>query len=281
MDLRLHQTSKFHVLGLAKEKHPQNVGVVTRQEKTTTTTTTTTTTSSNTITSSPSNQPQLSVFLDVDEPYTRQVIQQAFDRHKPYFRLELGPGEGLEPVPLPDTCDFQWAEYERVDWTAVRSGQYCASSYCIRKGLSRKAQLAFYTHRHVCKHPESILKTTMPQTYILDTWAVFDENTGASSGGLADIVMDSAMDKSTNQRLLLDQCLVQARVAMKEAEERYDASPDTVAEPVWILKPSTANKGSGIQIVHLYEQLVDICWSEPDMREWYVTRIAYGMDFVG
>jgi hypothetical protein len=217
---------------------------------------------------------QLSVFLDIDEPYTRQMIQQAFDRHKQYFRLELGPGVGLEPIPLPDTCDFQWAEYERVDWTAVRMGQYGASSYCIRKGLSRKAQLAFYTHRHVCKHPESILKNTMPQTYILDTWAVFDENTGASSDGLAAIVIDSAMDKSTNQRLLFDQCLAQAQAAMKDAEQRYDASPDTVNEPVWILKPSTTNKGSGIQIVHLYEQLVDICWSEPDIREWYVTRIA-------
>jgi tubulin--tyrosine ligase len=265
MELRLHQTSKFHVLGLAKERHPQNVmvvDVVAGQEKTTTTTTTTPPPST--------QQQQLSVFLDIDEPYTRQVIQQAFDRHKRYFRLELGPGQGMEPIPLPTTCDFQWGEYERVDWTEVRMGHYGASSYCIRKGLSRKAQLAFYTHRHVCKHPESILKHTMPQTYILDTWAVFDENTGASSEGLADIVMDSAMEKSTNQRCLLDKSLAQAQVAMNDAEQRYDASPDTVAEPVWILKPSTTNKGSGIQIVHLYEQLVDICWSEPDIREWYV-----------
>jgi hypothetical protein len=178
----------------------------------------------------------------------------------------------MDEVRLPSGCDFQWAEYERIDWAAVLAGKHGASSYCVRKGLSRKAQLAHYTRLFICKNPKSILKDTLPQTVVLDTWPVWEDDCGGVGAGLADIVVESASTGSNvNRRERLDKCLTEARIMMLQAEAKYDeqvANSPEASPPVWILKPSTINKGAGIQIVHCYEQVVDICWSESEIREW-------------
>lgn len=218
---------------------------------------------------------RLGVFLDIDEHYTRTVIQKAF-RHpqrEQYFHIVLGPGVGMDAVVIPEQCKFQWAEYERIDWDAVQAGKHKASSYMIRKGLSRKAQLAYYTRLYVCKHPNSILKDAIPKTIILDTWSVWDDDTSttiAGSGGLADVIVSigGTSDKDNiSHRKRLDSCLADARIAMEEADKDYEAGLSLNA-PVWILKGSTVNKGAGIHIVHHYEQIVDHCWTESDIREW-------------
>jgi tubulin---tyrosine ligase len=237
------------------------------------------------------------VFLDVDEPYTRLLIQKAFQHpsRAPYFRITLGPGKGWESVPLPPHCNFQWSEYERVDWyNGVLLGYHGASSYCIRKGLSRKAQLAHFTRLHVCKYPDSILRGAIPQTVILDCWSVWDEvdnstmnNNGTPSmthqNGFADVVVNigstskSGDCSANNRRERLDKCLSEAKKVMDAAEFEYQlggSNDDESAAPVWILKGSTTNKGVGIYIVHLYEQVLDHCWAEPTIREWYVSKIG-------
>jgi hypothetical protein len=230
---------------------------------------------------------QLSVFIDINEPYLQKLLTKAFQHptRAPHFPITFGPGEGIDPIPLLPTegcCStdfFQWAEYERIDWEAVLSGKHGASSYCIRKGLSRKAQLAYYTHRHICKHPDSILKHALPKTLILDTWAVWDDDaqTQTQSGeGIADIIAfqgaktsNNNSADSVNRRTKLDQCLKQAKEVMMQAEKEFcEESPDSDDVPMWILKPSSINKGAGIEIIHIYEELVDLCWSEPDIREW-------------
>jgi len=224
------------------------------------------------------------IFLDINEPYTRRLIQAAFATAQQQcpFTITLGPGVGMSEVVMPLHCDFQWAEYERIDWDAVLARQHGASSYFIRKGLSRKAQLAHYSHRHVCKYPESILKTSMPQTVILDTWAVWEENIGgrggSAAGGLADIVVSQSRSNGINRKERMEKCLLEARKAIESAEQQYLDSVESAAAPapVWILKGSTVNKGVGIYIIHLYEQLVDICLNESDIREWvlqqYISR---------
>jgi hypothetical protein len=235
----------------------------------------------------------MGIFLDIDEPYTRDLIQKAF-RHPsraPYFHITLGPGTGFEPVPLPSPCQFQWSEYERIDWhNGVLPGHHGASSYCIRKGLSRKAQLAHYSHRHICKYPHSILRDAIPQTVVLDCWSVWDDdNIGGDArtpkmnhqSGLADVVASiggmahSGDGSAVNRRLRLNKCLSEAKHIMNSAEDVYQKrllanNERDEPAPVWILKGSTTNKGAGIYIVHLYEQVVDHCWSEPNIREWYV-----------
>jgi hypothetical protein len=228
----------------------------------------------------------IGIFLDIDEIYTRDLILKAL-RHPsraPYFHVTLGSGFGFEPVPLPSHCQFQWSEYERIDWHGgVLPGRHGASSFCIRKGLSRKAQLAYHTRRYTCKNPNSALRSAMPQSIILDCWAVWDDDCIGNAdtpsmtynGGLADVVtsigslVGGGNSKAMNRRVRLDKCLAEAKDAMYAAELKYQEDIDEKgAAPIWILKGSTTNKGEGIYIVHLYEQVVDHCWAESGIREW-------------
>jgi hypothetical protein len=67
--------------------------------------------------------PPIGIFLYVDDTYTRSIIHEAFLRYDAsYFQIQFGPGIGMEPIPLPDHCHFQWSEYERIDWDAVLAG---------------------------------------------------------------------------------------------------------------------------------------------------------------
>lgn len=237
--LILKRTSKFSILGLQEEYNYDQLSL---------------------------SRP-IHIFLDIDDEYTRVRIQEAFDHpsRRSLFRITLGPGEGMDAVALPTDCDFQWAEYERIDWSAVLDGKHAASSYCIRKGLSRKAQLALYTQRYSRKNLNSILTRAIPQTTIIDTWPVWEDGARtANLEGLGDILTTFNSEKSPNLKERLLQCLAEARKFMDPAKDDYED------EQVWILKGSTTNKGAGISIIHIFEQLVDICWSESDVREWYV-----------
>jgi tubulin--tyrosine ligase len=232
------------------------------------------------------NNKKKRIFLDIDEPYTRTIIHQALISRG--FAVTLGPGHGMDAVRMPADCHFQWSEYERIDWMMMNDDEHddsnsnsssngrrtiAASSYRIRKGLSRKAQLALYTNRHVSKHPNSILKQAIPETVILDTWAAFEtEGTSSTSAcrGLADAVVASAATAGTINNINLRQRLEHCLQAGKELLQRH--ADDENDDAVWILKGSTVNKGVGIYIVHVPEQLVDICWSESNIREWVLQR---------
>jgi tubulin---tyrosine ligase len=234
------------------------------------------------------NNTQTTIFLDIDEPYTRQVIENELKRRR-RFNIINGPGNGMDPVTVPNNCSFQWSEYERIDWDAVNHNNHKASSYMIRKGLSRKAQLAFYTHLYICKNPQSVLKDAIPKTITFDTWTVFDDSsqtTAGCAGGLADIISGCSgsllSSSDVNQRRRLDKCLVDIKDVIEQGEKMYELSsstylPDTKTSshdnyPVWILKGSTVNKGIGIYIIHTYEQVVDHCWTDSDIREWVLQR---------
>lgn len=256
--LVLHTTARFQVLGLSDENITPAVSASTSQ-------------------SSPPSK-KIAIFLDINEDYTRTRIKRALSHpsRAAYFHITLGPGRGEEQVHMPNDCDFQWAEYERIDWAAVLAGRHGASSYCVRKGISRKAQLAHFTRLYLCKNPDSILKDTLPQTVVLDTWTVWDDDNGCGGNGtgLADVLIGSSSNgNGLNRRERLDKCLEEARTMIRQAEATYDTEVATnvnASPPIWILKPSTINKGEGIQIVHCYEQVLDMCWSESNVREWYV-----------
>lgn len=262
--LRLHKTLRFHILGNKGDnekcqKEDSNDQPCTK------------------ITREPPSTKELSFFLDINEPYTRKVIQAALRKRAPNCSVTLGPGEGDDALPLPSGCDFQWSEYERIDWSAVLAGKHGASSYCVRKGLSRKAQLAHYTKLHIAKDPGSLLKDALPMTVIIDTWPVWEEDYGGGAqAGFADVIVGSASsDRGTGRRDRLEKCLEEAKRVMHAEEELFEkeleSNPNT-DPPTWILKPSTVNKGQGIQIVHLHEQLIDICWTECNIREWVLQR---------
>jgi hypothetical protein len=267
--LRLCSTASFSVIEVAggNERADESVNAIGSEQLTT------------------SSCHRMGIFLDIDEPYTRRLMERAFQHasRARHFQVFLGPGVGMEPIPLPPYCDFQWSEYERIDWHGgvLVGRKHGASSYCIRKGISRKAQLAHYTHRHVCKNPTSILKQAIPQTLVLDCWSAWETDGGrmTNHGGLADVVASLGgvgNGSSMNRRERLDHCLAEAKAAMQSAWCELEGRAENHASaeaPIWILKGSTTNKGAGIYIVHVYEQVVDHCWNEPEIREWYALRV--------
>lgn len=216
----------------------------------------------------------IGIFLDVDDVYARSIIQEAFVRRDQYFKVLVGSGIGLEPVPLPEQCHFQWSEYERIDWDAVVAGKHKASSFMIRKGISRKAQLAYYTRLYTSKNPNSILCSAIPQTYIIDTWSVWENenNTVNSSDGFAGIIASVGgsgtiqNQSTTNLKQRLDSCLSEIKLVMDQTEK--DCELKCLNPPIWILKGSTTNKGKAVYIVHIYEEVIDHCWNDSDVREW-------------
>ncbi len=215
--------------------------------------------------------------------------------------------EDEESIPnnynIPEDVDFQFAEYERIDWHNVFvTKKMGASSYFVRKGISRKAQLAIYTSKYIqTKNPKSILKQAIPQTIVIETWDAFDhgydklQNVDYGISSATNIELEKQVTK-TNSSLysikekLINICLKEATDAMQRAEEEYE---NTVAQaygynqnhhdkritgrkayltlpPVWILKPSTVNKGEGIKILHCVEEVLDAVMEDSNIREWYV-----------
>ena len=77
------------------------------------------------------------------------------------------------PLAVDFKCDWervavQWDEFERIDWSRVLSGRFMANSYCVRKGLIRKAQLAFNLRKYAAKNKRSILNTGVPETHLFE-----------------------------------------------------------------------------------------------------------------
>lgn len=133
-----------------------------------------------------------------------------------------------------DGVIVHWREYSAIDWPAALAGKVVASNYCVRKGLSRKAQLWLTCRRHLSKHPTSALAAALPETMVLETWEAFDEDTRINFGD-GDIADFGADVLNVGQRLAL--CLADAAHAMA-------ADP----EVLWIVKPSYANKGAEIMV---------------------------------
>ena len=48
------------------------------------------------------------------------------------------------------------------------SGEQWASSYCIRKGLIRKAHLAHNLKKWAAKHPHGLLAASVPETHVME-----------------------------------------------------------------------------------------------------------------
>ena len=48
------------------------------------------------------------------------------------------------------------------------SGEQWASSYCIRKGLIRKAHLAHNLKKWAAKHPHGLLAGSVPDTHVME-----------------------------------------------------------------------------------------------------------------
>jgi len=111
--------------------------------------------------------------------------------------------------------------------------QILVSSYPVRKGLIRKAQLSYLLHKFVTKRSSSILTQTIPKTYIFE---------------IDDV---EYLDEALN--------------------DCYEVRDMNVGTDVFIMKPNVLNKGNALHILtDAQEQLPSIVTQYPDIKEWVI-----------
>ena len=121
-----------------------------------------------------------------------------------------------------------WLEYEDIPFEnlGLLLDRVLVNSYCIRKGLIRKSQMAFVVNKHLSKHPDCILKRASPETYLfeLDDPYYFEEAMSEVFEVAAELRDNALLDDPTKRKR-------------------------------WILKPSITNKGAEIFLFDTEDQL--------------------------
>ncbi|UJR36878.1 hypothetical protein I4U23_029591 [Adineta vaga] len=100
--------------------------------------------------------------------YTNELIRTVLEREDNLFTIVSSSISNNGNV-------LYWLEYEDLDFDMLyRLGKdshnknVLANSYCIRKGLLRKANFASFMQKYLSKKPDSILRKHYPETHILD-----------------------------------------------------------------------------------------------------------------
>lgn len=206
-------------------------------------------------------RPRLAVHNAVNCAYTKEIVKQCVER-RPWVvgvtRRYLDLVEhGVEKDSALTT--LQISDFENIRWELIMNRNQRASSYLVRKGLSRKAQLALQIRRYSAKRPRTILKECVPHTIILETWGAFDEMRVDSFGSGATF---DVSDLPFRDRLEI--CLVDAKEMIEKRikEEGWR----------WILKPSVTNKGADIAICESWDKVLDALEDMSDQREWVIQR---------
>jgi len=127
---------------------------------------------------------------------------------------------------------FQIGDFENIEWPQILSGRHHASSFLVRKGLSRKAQLSVQIKKYLSKHPSSILSKAVPFTCVIDTWEAFDEMRLNFGGTFASFNTNMVLRSPLRERL---QFCLEDNKCVVESENHSNWT--------WILKPSVTNKG--------------------------------------
>eukprot|EP00475_Leptophrys_vorax_P036925 TRINITY_DN6309_c0_g1_i1.p2 TRINITY_DN6309_c0_g1~~TRINITY_DN6309_c0_g1_i1.p2 ORF type:complete len:420 (-),score=125.97 TRINITY_DN6309_c0_g1_i1:1567-2826(-) len=213
---------------------------------------------------------QVQVFLGIAQAYTRRKLLNALSQPFEFVSFKVNKFHddwqachrvsSKSPLRMDDTLCLFWLEYEDIDFQHVLdcaispesvSPRVIANSYCFRKGLIRKAHLAFYINKFVLKRPDSILKSSFPETHFLE---------------LPDV---DYLDEALNDSYEIADYLQENE--QLEVHERK----------LFILKPSLADKAAEIflfdsrdQLEEFFEERFDEC-DEGDLqflREWVVQR---------
>ena len=198
---------------------------------------------------------KLRVLVGIDEEYTNRKIASCFAFRDAYqvvvYDRKNGTGELLD-----QDWDLCWLEYEDLDFEklthpANRSRKLC-NSYCIRKGLIRKAQISFYLKKYLAKNPESTLAKHVPETYIFELDYL------------------DYLEEALNE-------VYEVEVAMRENVAKRENNQTTTK---FILKSSMTNKGAEMllfdsrnQLEAFFQKRVDESEDETlDLREWVIQR---------
>ena len=106
------------------------------------------------------------VLVGIEETYTRQKIIDCFSHRTDYDVHEITPGTAHSS----SEYDFYWLEYEDIDFEKLVKckKRVLFNSFCIRKGLIRKAQMAYYLRKYIAKKPDCLLAKYLPETYVFE-----------------------------------------------------------------------------------------------------------------
>ena len=209
------------------------------------------------------SSPKSLVFLSVNCAYTETIVRAALAR-RPWCRLSLQKYEPYSVDGSNGSKYVQMGDFENIEWEDVMNGCCIASSYLVRKGLSRKAQLAMQIKRYLSKRKESILARAIPFTIILQTWDAFDDMKVDFGGGtFASFDSTAVMTVALRQRL--EWCLEHEKSIFLSKTDDPDFSH-------WILKSSVTNKGADIVVVRDWDGILDALEEVPDIREWVLQR---------
>ncbi|CAK5202490.1 unnamed protein product [Aphanomyces euteiches] len=170
--------------------------------------------------------------------YVRPLVLKAFSQRSDRWDVMTLDDD-------PRTPHLLWSEYEDLDWKNILRGQVVANSYCVRKGLSRKAQLSIFLSKYIRKHPSCVLSKALPQTLVVDLWDAFDQ---------------SLAELGISFRNRLESCLW-------EVKQLFDSNPNP---GMWIMKPSATNKGAEVNVFNSYDKFKSIISDWTDIREWVV-----------
>ena len=161
---------------------------------------------------------ELRVCIDYDDPLVPDLIQSSLQKFIPNV-LNVSPTE----------ASLQWSSYEAIHFETILSNpQTLCNSYIFRKALIRKHFLANTVLSWLSKHPRSILRRTVPRTYLLEC-------------DYADY-LDEALNESFELREALE------LNGSKNADQRL----------YFILKPSMADRGQGIRLFSTLQELQEI-----------------------
>jgi len=197
----------------------------------------------------------VTVLIDLVCAYTESVVRSVL-LQRPWVNFG-----SIEKKSIDGSKQFQIADFENIDWAPVLSGRHQASSYLVRKGLSRKAQLSLQIKRFLSKNPTSVLANSVPITIVLETWNAFDQVRLDFGCGTFASFDTFRISSSLAQRL--EFCLDEVRETFNEFNK---------IGWIWILKPSVTNKGADIFLTRTWSDLLARLAEVPDIREWVLQR---------
>ncbi|KAI3644908.1 hypothetical protein MP228_011072 [Amoeboaphelidium protococcarum] len=163
------------------------------------------------------------VIVNMDDPYTHKKIVKSIQQNDRLLESTVQyDSEGL--IANIADADICWAEYEQIPHELVHTSECMVNCFTIRKSLIRKANFVYAYQQWAVKNQDAVLTRHIPRTFILQ------------------------MDHPDYYYEMMDDCW----------EVRRDLEQNSDGSPLFIIKPSMANKAAGITILSQEQDLIDL-----------------------
>ncbi|CAG8619425.1 13596_t:CDS:2 [Funneliformis mosseae] len=190
------------------------------------------------IESSQVETPKKIAIVGIQDEYTRNIIIKSFKKILP--DLQILQFSTTTTLTFTSAKIVHWLEYEDIDFfnqTLLNKHSQLVNSYCIRKGLIRKANFNFNIRKYLSKNQNSILKSSIPETWYFEV----------------------------THKDYLDEALEEIFEVVNECKENDERINEEKVK--FILKPSLGNKGAEIKIFDSIDQLRSVFEGKHDLKE--------------